>query len=423
MIFEIGSHQKQVTTLENGLIGNINLVFEYIEGVRTKLKAWVKGAENQVSEYDVIPQNHENVLKDSIERRLHGEFQSKKEALMRGFDNKETSYGNTIDEMAEKIKRLEGRLQIGEPELKQLVQQPEEELSRENAEFLADPKRKAEYIARKARLKNKEQAAGMPTFEECIEAMKKKGNKVLNTLRAKTQDPRLTIAVIVGKDGKVKSFRPGLIEAYPSPHFLRDRANTENNAGKHYDKVYADLSPHGLREPDFDEYRAVFETVQAMGDGLIDTKYMYTMLDMGERKDKGVAVPLAAEAFGGPGILLLYPPHVGASLVSRPSTWGDDMLHATGGECAPMNPWSEGLVRRGKRGVSVYSPIKHSTFSSSEFTDLMWIFGHVRGKIGIQTHMEFHGFYSRFNQRKYANKYSKNNGSGKNSAGKICNVW
>ncbi|MFA5829699.1 MAG: hypothetical protein WC843_04345 [Candidatus Gracilibacteria bacterium] len=301
VIFEVAGNQKQVTTPENGLIENRGLVFDYVEGVRTKLKAWAKGSETQVSEYDVTLESYGSTLLDSaaktVRAEISEEFKQREEKLSEEFKQREE----------ELIRDLESKN-------KQLVQKPEEELSRANAEFLASPNRKAEYAARKAMLKNKEQATGMPTFEECIEAMKKKGNKVLNALRAKTQDPRLTIAVIVGKDGKVKSFRPGFIEAKADPDFLRDKANPKNYVGKHYDKVYADLSPHGLREPDFDEYCAIDQ----FGHG-------YTMLDMENRVDKVASVPLADEFTGNPYQYWNLPGDQNEYLVSRPSVWGDDL--------------------------------------------------------------------------------------------------
>lgn len=199
------------------------------------------------------------------------------------------------------------------------------ELSAANAEFLAAPKRQQEYNACQAVLERKRRAEGMPTFEECIGAMEKKGNKTLDALRSRTQDLRLTIAVIIGDDGKVKSFRPGLIEARANLDFLRDEANPQNYTGQHYDKVYENLSPYGLREPDFDEYSAIFATIKEMENGTLIDKNGWTMLDMGKRTDKNAAVPLAAERNGFPSRSSDWPAYLPGDLVSRPSVWGEDV--------------------------------------------------------------------------------------------------
>lgn len=202
---------------------------------------------------------------------------------------------------------------------------PTEKLSAVNSEFLAAPHRRTEYDAILVVLQRKGQAEGMPTFDECIKAMERKGNKTLDALGARTQDLRLTVAVIIGDNGKVKSFRPGLIEAKAEPGFLRDAANPENYIGQHYDKIYNDLSPHGLREPDFDEYSALFATVKEMKEDTLIDRNGWTMLDMGNRPDKSAAVPLAYEYSGRPARLLNFPDRQADRLVSRPSVWGDDV--------------------------------------------------------------------------------------------------
>lgn len=200
-----------------------------------------------------------------------------------------------------------------------------EELSAANAEFLAAPNRRTEYDAIRVVLQRKGQAEGMPTFDECMEAMKKKGNRTLEALRTRTQDLRLTVAVIIGDNGKVKSFRPGLIEAKAELGFLRDAANPKNYTGQHYDRLYADLSPHGLREPNFDEYSALFATVKEMEEGTLIDRNGWTMLDMGNRPDKNAAVPLAGGYVGIPDRNSNGPDDRYGYLVSRPSVWGDDV--------------------------------------------------------------------------------------------------
>ncbi len=48
IIFELGGRTKKETTPDDGQLRGADLVFDYVEGVRTKLRAWAQGAEPNV---------------------------------------------------------------------------------------------------------------------------------------------------------------------------------------------------------------------------------------------------------------------------------------------------------------------------------------------------------------------------------------
>lgn len=198
-----------------------------------------------------------------------------------------------------------------------------EELSEANAEFLADPKREAEYEARLKTL-TEEEAKGMPSFLELMAPLKGKSNETLDALRVRTEDLRFAVAIIRDEEGKIIAYRPGLIEATAEPEFLRNSSNPQNLAGKHYDKVHGALSPHGLRSPEFSEYEALFAMRKQMDGVLIDTKD-WALLNMGERTDKSASVPVAGGDCGKPSQGSSGPAYPRDRLVSRPSTWGDNV--------------------------------------------------------------------------------------------------
>ncbi len=203
----------------------------------------------------------------------------------------------------------------------------EVEHSNENQKLLNDPKRKKEYQARIETLSHEERS-GCPSFNKLMEQLQVKSDETLDELRARAKDLRFVVAVIRDGQNKIISYRPGLIEALAEPDFLRDTENPKNLPGAHYDKVYGDLSPHGLRLPEWPEYKALFAMIKRMDSVSIDTRG-WVLLNMGPRTDKSALVSLAREALKQPTHTSDSPDNPNANLISRPSTWGGDVLPKT----------------------------------------------------------------------------------------------
>lgn len=139
-------------------------------------------------------------------------------------------------------------------------------------------------------------------FVDLMRSIKEISNETFDALRVRTKDLRFIVAVIVDDKGNITGYRPGLIEATAEPEFLRrDAANPDNFTGAHYDKVYGDLNPHGLRLPKFPEYQVLFAMKKEM-DGVSIDKEGWALLDIGERKDKSASVPVANGSFDKPNL-------------------------------------------------------------------------------------------------------------------------
>lgn len=89
-----------------------------------------------------------------------------------------------------------------------LAETTSEELSPENVEFLAGFRQQFHSLADV--FQETGHAEGMPTFDEWVEAMKKKGNRTLDALRLSKEAFVLIMKFVLGEDDKVKSYKPGL---------------------------------------------------------------------------------------------------------------------------------------------------------------------------------------------------------------------
>ncbi len=95
IIFELGGRKKRETTPDDGQLRGADLVFDYVEGVRTKLRAWAEGAEQQVSEYDATPPSYEESIRHSLQS---------------DFANKERAHNESIAQLRGEVTRFERKL-------------------------------------------------------------------------------------------------------------------------------------------------------------------------------------------------------------------------------------------------------------------------------------------------------------------------
>lgn len=221
------------------------------------------------------------------------------------------------------------------------------QLSAENEKFLGSLQFKTDYEQCAALLKREKREPAWPSFEQAMEIVRSFGDKVLDELRQRCKEKKLVIAKketpndfgIRAKAGKMycsdvndsiffggtlgnaNGFSIGIVEGVKEPNFLPSQTNPDNNLGEHYDETYAELTASGLRSPQGHEYVALFEVMKA--NGIIIDQNGYTLLDIGERKNKRSPVPLADVYSSGPNLNRFNPDSQYDCLHVRPSAWGD----------------------------------------------------------------------------------------------------
>jgi len=95
VMLQMNEQTKRIVTSENGMARDVDVVFQRVQGVRSKLRVWAKGAEEQVSEYEILTDEFETFIRSQLEAKI-------------GQKNEEIQTQNrTIQELRDRVASME----------------------------------------------------------------------------------------------------------------------------------------------------------------------------------------------------------------------------------------------------------------------------------------------------------------------------
>lgn len=210
IIFELGGRTKKETTPDDGQLRGADLVFDYVEGVRTKLRAWAQGAEQQVSEYDVTPESYAESIRHSLENDYANKERAHNESI--------TQLRGEVTRLERKLKRL-GSLQGNEVALPVLTQINNLTLDKKLKEMIKQIM--AQYNEAVLTAMEFDPELEPPSVEEVCQNLINAGVEMLKTV-GKFQKPTLVIVPKTSFKEKIKAMAEKNKYTFPNFEFGND---------------------------------------------------------------------------------------------------------------------------------------------------------------------------------------------------------